>query len=119
MRSWEGITSSKMETESTKQPEGGDTATLWDTVQNRHLTSSRELAQLMQKYLIHPTTRQESRIQGAPLMVLRGADLPAILIETGYLTNPVEEKMLSDPDVIADIAKKISYGIIVFLNKTE
>jgi hypothetical protein len=34
----------------------------------------------------------ESEIQGAPVKVLEGADMPAILIELGYLTNPPRRK---------------------------
>lgn len=102
-----------------KPPEGSDSAIPWDTIQSRHSKSSQELARLMYQYLIHPATSKQGGVQAAPLMVLRGADMPAVLIEPGYLTNPVEEKMLTDPDKMALVAEKISNAIIVFLKKSE
>ena len=54
----------------------------------------------------------ESKIQGAPLKVLEGADMPAILAEIGYITNPADEKSLNDINflsnkghVLADISR--------------
>jgi len=102
-----------------KPPDGMDSAVPWDTIQSRHLKSSQELARLMYQYLIHPDTSKQGGVQGAPLMVLRGADMPAVLIEPGYLTNPVEEKMLTDPETMARVAEKISNAIIVYLKKSE
>ncbi|MDF1593451.1 MAG: N-acetylmuramoyl-L-alanine amidase [Desulfobacterales bacterium] len=102
-----------------KPPDGIDSAVPWDTIQSRHLKSSQELARLMHQYLIHPATSKQGGVQAAPLMVLRGADMPAVLIEPGYLTNPVEEKMLTDPEMMALVAEKISNAIIVFLKKSE
>ncbi|MFH1620193.1 MAG: N-acetylmuramoyl-L-alanine amidase [bacterium] len=102
-----------------KPPEGGDSAVVWDTIQSRHLKSSRELARLMHQYLSHPAPSRQGGVQGAPLLVLRGADMPAVLVEPGYLTNPVEEKMLTDPETMAIAAEKIGNAIIVFLKKSE
>lgn len=102
-----------------KPPDGISIAIPWDTIQSKHLKSSRELARLMYQYLLHPATSKQGGVQAAPLMVLRGADMPAVMIEPGYLTNPVEEKMLTDPDTMALVAEKISNAIIVFLKKSE
>ena len=100
-------------------PDGGARAIPWDIIQSRHLNSSRELARLLYQYLIHPAAPRQGGFQGAPLMVLRGADMPAVLIEPGYLTNPVEEKLMTNPESMALIAEKISNAIIVFLKKSE
>ena len=102
-----------------KPPDGIDGAIPWDTIQSRHLKSSQELARLMYQYLIHPAASKQGGVQAAPLMVLRGADMPAVLIEPGYLTSPVAEKMFTDPETLALVAEKISNAIIVFLKKSE
>ncbi len=47
-------------------------------------------------------------VKGAPFYVLIGADMPAILIETGFLTNPSErERLLSDI-----YQEKLAQGIV-------
>jgi N-acetylmuramoyl-L-alanine amidase len=59
------------------------------------------------------------RIQGAPLTVLQGAQMPAILIEVGYLTNPADEKNLRNNRFLTDVAAQISRGIEDFLSRTD
>jgi N-acetylmuramoyl-L-alanine amidase len=60
-----------------------------------------------------------SRVQGAPLAVLQGARMPAILIEVGYLTNPAEEKNLRNNRFLMNVAAEISKGIEDFLSNTD
>ncbi len=89
----------------------------WHEIQERHVTQSARLAETIQKQLLAQETFIESRLQRAPLAVLEGADMPAVLIEIGYLTNPIEEKALNDQATLADYARGISQGIRVFLRK--
>jgi len=84
---------------------------LWDRVQDRHLEKSRVLAGLINTRLNRLQFVTENRIQGAPLRVLQGADMPAIIIDIGYLTNPTEEKKIKDQRYLADLALAIHQGI--------
>jgi N-acetylmuramoyl-L-alanine amidase len=90
---------------------------LWDRVQSRHLAKSRVLAGLINTRLASLAAVSESRVQGAPLLVLQGADMPAIIIEIGYLTNPTEEKKLNDQRYLADLASAIHQGIDEFFKQ--
>ena len=83
----------------------------WDNIQIRHKTTSKALTKSIQNHINTQAMFIHSEIQGAPLMVLKGADMPAILIEIGYITNPAQEKELLNPDVIANIAQAVSMGI--------
>ena len=47
------------------------------------------------------------------------ADMPAVLIEVGYLTNPAEEKNLRDQGFLLDLAEQISSGIGDFLEHNK
>ena len=58
-------------------------------------------------------------VRGAPFLVLVGAKMPAILVETGYLSNPMERKRLFDPAYQNLIAKGIVEGIIRYLKNKE
>lgn len=82
-----------------------------------HSTNSRFLAELIQKRFYDGKKKSKVQVRGAPLLVLEGADMPAILIEVGYLTHPIEEKKLADKEYLADLAKKISQGVIDFFQK--
>ncbi len=50
-------------------------------------------------------------VREAPFWVLVGAQMPSILIEAGYITNPVEEKRLFSPTYQSLLAKGIADGI--------
>ena len=91
--------------------------TTWDNIQKRHITRSRALAKLMQTQINDRIKHMETRIEGAPLVVLSGADMPAILIEIGYISNPGEEKRMRDPKGLSEFAKAISKSIDNFLSE--
>ena len=84
---------------------------LWDQAQSRHLEKSRVLARLINRRLNNANSDKESRVQGAPLLLLQGANMPAILIEIGYLTNSSEEERLNDQNYLIDLAREIRRGI--------
>ena len=94
-----------------------DSPISWNHVQEKYSASSRKLAEIIQSQIFKITQDADSNIQGAALVVLKGADMPAILIELGYLTNPNESKALVDPDFLPLLADAISKGIREFLSK--
>ncbi len=91
--------------------------TTWDDIQKRHITRSRALAKSMQAQINDMIKHMEIRIEGAPLVVLSGADMPAILIEIGYISNPGEEEKLCDTQILSEFAKTISKAIDNFLSE--
>ena len=94
-----------------------DSPISWNHLQEKYLSSSKKLAETIQSQIFKITQDAESNIQGAALVVLMGADMPAILIELGYLTNPNESKALVDPDFLPLMADAISKGIKAFLSQ--
>ena len=91
---------------------------LWDCLQSNHLIRSRVLANLIKERLAERVPFWNTQIRGAPLMVLKGVDMPAAVIEIGYLTNPTDEKTFGDPKILSDIARGISDGIHRFFKKS-
>ncbi len=53
-------------------------------------------------------------VEQAPFMVLRSPDIPSVLIETGFISNPYEEKRLSDPRYQEKLAAAIFNGICAY-----
>ena len=50
-------------------------------------------------------------VKEGPFYVLHGADMPSILIEVGFLTNPREAKMLAKSEYLYKLASSIAEGI--------
>jgi N-acetylmuramoyl-L-alanine amidase len=91
---------------------------LWDMVQNEFLTESSDLAELVQESLAKKLPAVPSRgINQAGFYVLNGAYMPAILVETSFISHKDEEKLLKKPDNLKKIAQGIASGLAGFAQK--
>jgi N-acetylmuramoyl-L-alanine amidase len=59
------------------------------------------------------------RVEQAGFAVLKSPDIPSILVETAYITNPTEEKLLKNSAHQAKIANAVVYGIRRYLKKSS
>ena len=89
----------------------------WNQIQGKYLARSQKLAKMIQSELFRITQDPDSRSRGAPLAVLKGADMPAVLIELGYLTHPNESRALVDEDFLPLVSDAIIRAIEEFLSK--
>ena len=51
------------------------------------------------------------RVEQAGFAVLKAPDVPSILVETAFISNPDEEKLLRDPDYQARLVEALMNGI--------
>jgi N-acetylmuramoyl-L-alanine amidase len=66
----------------------------WELAQMRHLDQSMAFATLVEEQFRDRVPLASRAVAAAPLRVLESANMPAVLIEMGYLTNPDQEKQL-------------------------
>jgi N-acetylmuramoyl-L-alanine amidase len=57
-------------------------------------------------------------VRSARFLVLRKSDIPAILVEVGYLTSPTESLKLAEEKYRERMANGIAQGILEYLGKT-
>ena len=69
---------------------------LWDMAQTTHLRESSVLAEMVQSNMNSLGGTTDRGIKQAPFVVLKGANMPAVLVEVGFLSNPEEERLLAD-----------------------
>jgi len=67
---------------------------LWEMAQLQHLEQSAIVAGLVEQTLRDKVKMSPRAIQQAPFRVLVGANMPAVLVELGFISNPDEEKLL-------------------------
>jgi N-acetylmuramoyl-L-alanine amidase len=67
---------------------------LWEMSQLQHLEQSAAVAGLIEQTLRQRVKMSPRAIQQAPFRVLVGANMPAVLVELGFISNPEEEKLL-------------------------
>lgn len=84
-------------------------AILGDLIETQHLQESSEFAKLAQVELSEVAKSRSRGVKQAPFVVLMGVQMPASLVEIGFLTNPEEERGLRrgrERDSIADALAK-------------
>jgi N-acetylmuramoyl-L-alanine amidase len=84
---------------------------LIDLSQTATITASMQLGTLLLPQLAKITTLHYRVVEQAPFMVLKSPDIPSLLIETGFISNPAEERRLNDPLYQQKIAAAIYAGI--------
>ena len=98
---------------------------LADLATRAHTDESSRLADRVQHSLVtrlSPKYAKSSKDRGrkeALFYVLLGAKMPAILVETGFLSNPEDEKRLATPAYEDDVARAIASGVQDFLGYRE
>ncbi len=87
---------------------------LGDMAQNEFLRESQDLAAFIQESIVKKTHALDRGVKQAGFYVLRGVYAPSILIETGFITNPKEEKKLRSKRYQNKIADGIVEGILKY-----
>jgi N-acetylmuramoyl-L-alanine amidase len=67
----------------------------WDLAQTRHINQSTAFAAILEQQLRGRVPLAETPIDHAPLRVLESSNMPAVLVELGYLTNADQEKLIT------------------------
>ncbi|WP_137921593.1 N-acetylmuramoyl-L-alanine amidase [Hydrogenophaga sp. 2FB] len=56
-------------------------------------------------------------VEQANFAVLRAPDIPSVLVETAFISNPDEERRLNDPKYQDDLAEALLRGIVAYFGK--
>jgi len=80
-------------------------------------SSSRRVASLVLARLIRRTQAVSRGVKKANFYVIRETQMPAILVEAGFISNPKERALLKDPDYVDQIARAIADGVDHYFNK--
>ena len=95
-------------------PAGGFGATMANRDENKSLL----LAYKMERSLVVNLHANDRGVRRARFAVLRDAAMPAILIEGGYMTNPVEGKKIYSAAYRSQLAAAIVKGVLSYQKAT-
>ncbi len=102
---------------------GGGTRTidliLWETAQARYLEQSNAFANLVEQALRARVEMSPRAVQQAPFRVLVGANMPAVLVEIGYLSNTEQEQALGSSAYQDNVAQALFDAIVRFREYIE
>ena len=98
--------------------------TIQKILQNTKIPESKELAHTVQRNLVKSLSQKYSGVKdlgvkGGPFWVLIGAEVPSVLVEISFLSNPTEEERLGQSAYRQTIAHGIYQGIIAYKSTLE
>ncbi len=86
-------------------------------IQTKYRAASENLANQIRSRLTAIWQPQDLAVQGIPMIVLEGADMPAVAIEIGNLANASAEKAMADPRFLSRLANAVVSAIVAFLTE--
>ncbi len=94
---------------------------LTDLMKNSRIQESSRLARYVQNNLVEGLQRDNNYrvrdlgVKQAPFYVLIGAEMPAVLAEISFITNPEEARLLRRDRYLRDVARQIAAGIAAYV----
>lgn len=81
--------------------------------------SSQKLAKILQEHLITETGARDREVKTADYAVILGTEMPAALVEVGFLSDAGERTLLQTEAYQEKLAEGIAQGIIEYLNQQQ
>jgi N-acetylmuramoyl-L-alanine amidase len=85
--------------------------TLLDLSQSATIDDSMKVAKQVLRELGSINTLHRGFVEQAGFAVLKSPDIPSILVETAFISNPIEERRLSDDNYRDKLAQAILNGV--------
>ena len=97
---------------------------LFDLMQTSKINESSKLASMVQRSLVSTVKRRyrgvnDLGVKQAPFYVLIGANMPSILVEVSFISNPREERRLRSRRYLECLADGIMKGIEGYISELE
>ena len=97
-------------------------AILMDLIQSTKVNESAKLAESVQNNMISGLSNRYQNVKDlgvkrAPFVVLIGAQMPSVLTEIAFLSNPTEAKRLRTPQYISAVAQELVSGVSHYASK--
>jgi N-acetylmuramoyl-L-alanine amidase len=89
-------------------------AILGDLIATEHLAGSNEFARLAQKQLAQANGMPSRGVKQAPFVVLLGVQMPAALVEIGFLTSPTDEAALRRGETRDRLVASLAQAVLEF-----
>ena len=87
------------------------TSVLLDLSQSATIQASNQIAGEILSAIGQTTRVHKDHVGRANFMVLKSPDVPSVLVETAFISNPTEEKRLTEREFQENMAKAIARGV--------
>ncbi len=100
-------------------PKKAESYIMFNFLKNSHLKNSMEFAAPVQNELVKRTKMPDREVRQAGFIVLMDVGMPAVLIETGFISNPHDQKILTSESGQTNLARAVFSGFQSYKNNVE
>jgi len=93
------------------------TSVIYDLAMEGSMEHSIKVGNMVLREMSGVTHLHKSHLEQAGFAVLKSPDIPSILVETGFISNPAEERNLKSQDHQVKLSRAISRGIIAYFDQ--
>jgi N-acetylmuramoyl-L-alanine amidase len=86
----------------------------WDLAQTHHVNQSMAFATILEERLRERVPLAARSIDSAPLSVIESANMPAVVVDVGFLTNPAQERQLAGAEFQVAVVQALTDAIVAF-----
>ena len=90
---------------------------LYDVKRSSALHQSQLLAETLLDHLGSDRRLEQRGVKQAGFAVLKSVEFPSVLVETAFINNPTEAKLLRDPDFQRQLGKQLADGVRVYFGR--
>jgi len=90
---------------------------LLDLSQSASMKASEDMASQVLEGLKRLGKTHKREIERANFVVLRSPDVPSMLVETAFISNPEEERRLNDPAQQSQLARAVLDGVTAYFSR--
>ncbi len=94
-------------------------AIAWDLKFTENRIESKELANYLTKAVKGKISLRKNPVKGARFLVLKNTEMPAILVEVGFVSNRKEEALLRTSSHRDKIAQRLARGVLSYKDKYD
>ena len=102
-----------------KKPSSAVQAVLQSLVKNANINRAAQLGAIINREVVGRFSQTDLGVKQAAFYVLRGAQMPAVLVELGFLSNRKEERLLNSNGYRRQLARAIAKSILEFDKKQQ
>ncbi|HCL89942.1 MAG TPA: hypothetical protein DHW70_01255 [Candidatus Atribacteria bacterium] len=89
-----------------------------DLEESANIKYSLDFADVVQKKLVNYLKLEDRGVKQAPFVVLKGANMVAVIVEIGFISNPKEEKLLKTSKFRENAAQALFEAIKYYIENT-
>jgi N-acetylmuramoyl-L-alanine amidase len=101
-----------------QQAEDDIISILYDVKRSAVLEQSQLLAETLLDHMATDRRLESRGVKQAGFAVLKSVEFPSVLVETAFINNPSEARLLKNPEFQRRMARQLALGVRTFLERT-